>query len=163
MYFLWQNTSLRPHSLTDMLVIIRLPWKSARHLTISFFWTFPLKENFSSRDKKSGEASEDNISVCAFCPPPLSLFNALVFPHASPHLLIWKLCSVITWDGGGFMMHFALCSFPPFPSCLVLLGYLLAGFVFPSLSTAPSVRREDTAGSEWFLHSSVCCSSRAVA
>lgn len=60
--------------------------------------------------------------------PPRSLFNSLVSLHVSPHLVIWKLCSVITWHGGGFTVHFALCSFPPFLSCLFLLGYLPLGF-----------------------------------
>lgn len=61
-----------------------------------------------------GKKSDSQLHICEFFLPPLSLFKSLVFPHVSPHLLILKLCSVITWDGGGFMVRLALCSFPSF-------------------------------------------------
>lgn len=63
---------------------------------------------------KVTKAVHSYTSVCEFFRPPLYLFNSLVFPHVSPHLVILELCSVITGDRGGFMVHFVLCSFPSF-------------------------------------------------
>ena len=66
----------------------------------------------------------------------------------------------------------SLPSSPICPACKITVmlrggsapGYLLPGLLlaFSFLSTAPSVRRADTAGSDWYLHSSVCRSPWAV-
>ena len=169
MYFLWQNTSLRPHPLTDMLGIIRFTIKEHQAfedilplLNISFqggkLWvTFPLE--IKKKKKKVRKAICSYISVCEFFLPPLSLFNSLIFPHVSPHLLISQPCPVITWDRGGFTVRSALCSFPCFlssicPACkiTVMLRRVLCSRLsapWSSVGVLFSHRRSEASRHSW--------------
>lgn len=107
--------------LRDMLVIIRFTlterqtFEDVLLLNISF--QRKLRVTFPLEIKKKSEEHLTTSYLSVSSSFLLSrLFNSLVFPHVPPHLLILKLCSVITWDSGGFIARSALCSFPSFLS-----------------------------------------------
>lgn len=122
MYFPWQNTSLRPHSLTDMLLIIRFTIKERQTfedilflLSTSFqtkLWvTFPLE----IKSQKSITTTYLSVSSSFLLSPYLT--------HSSFHMFLrtysfWSSALSLPETEVGSWFLFALFSFLSLPSYL---------------------------------------------
>lgn len=102
----------------------RLEWLQSS--TGSFIWTFPFKWNLEVMFPFPGGMKRPEMELTT-CLPFFSLTHpSKMFPFHT-HLVIWKLRSVITWDGGAlsssrslFFFFFAPPLFPPRPPPCVL-------------------------------------------